>query len=95
MLNEHEARPFTAEDVRFTRKGDALYAIFLDWPSGESAIASLGGNALSDAVIERVDLVGGSELPFRREADKIRVSIPQPGPGHFVPVLRIRGRGLA
>jgi alpha-L-fucosidase len=95
MLNEHEARPFTAEDVRFTRKGDALYAIFLDWPSGESAIASLGSKALSDSVIERIDLVGGPELPFRREAERLRVSIPQSRPGDFVPVLRIKGRGLA
>ena len=26
MLNEDQAKPFTAEDVRFTRKGDTLYA---------------------------------------------------------------------
>ena len=26
--------PFTAQDIRFTTKGDALYAIALGWPAG-------------------------------------------------------------
>ena len=94
MLNEQEAKPFTTEDIRFTRKGDTLYAIFLDWPSSESAIRSLGTNALPGAAIERVDLVGGPELRFRRDADALRLTLP-PDTGSFVPVLRIRGRGLA
>jgi alpha-L-fucosidase len=92
MLNEQDAKPFAAEDIRFTRKGDTLYAIFLDWPSGESAIRSLGANA--GGVIERIDLLGGPELPFRRDPDALRLTLPQPWSGAFVPALRIRGRGL-
>jgi alpha-L-fucosidase len=92
MLNEQDAKPFTAEDVRFTKKGDALYAIFLDWPSGESAIRSLGANA--GGVIERIDLLGGPELQFRRDADGLRLTVPAPAPGDFVPALRVRGSGL-
>ena len=45
MLNEDEAKPFTAEDVRFTTKGGALYAIFLDWPRARERDPSLGGKA--------------------------------------------------
>jgi alpha-L-fucosidase len=93
-FGEDKQRPFTGEDVRFTKKGDTLYAIFLDWPRGESAIASLGARALSDAVIERVDLLGGAELSFRRDADALRLSLPPAREGDFVPALRIRGRGL-
>jgi alpha-L-fucosidase len=92
MLNEQDAKPFTAEDIRFTRKGDALYAIFLDWPSGESAIRSLRTSA--GGVIERIDLLGGPELQFRREADALRLTLQAPSSGAFVPALRIRGRGL-
>jgi hypothetical protein len=44
----------------------------LDWPERESAIASLGSNALPQAAIERVDLIGGPELKFRRDADALR-----------------------
>ena len=46
MFSEDKLKPFTAEDIRFTKKGETLYAIFLDWPQGESAIQSLGSNAL-------------------------------------------------
>jgi alpha-L-fucosidase len=93
MLNEQEAKPFTAEDIRFTRKDDALYEIFLDWPACEAAVRSLGSNAVGGAAIERVDLLGGPQLQFRRDADALRVTLP-PSPAAFVPALRIRGRGL-
>jgi alpha-L-fucosidase len=94
MLNEDQAKPFTAEDIRFTRKGDTLYAIFMEWPEHASAIDSLGTRQLRDAAIERIDLLGGTELRIRRDPDALRLSLPQPELGAFVPVLRISGRGL-
>ena len=33
-FNEDE-RPYTSQDIRFTVKGDALYATALDWPGEE------------------------------------------------------------
>jgi alpha-L-fucosidase len=94
MLSEKDAKPFTAEDIRFTRNGETLYAIFLDWPTGERAIRALGTETLRDAIIERVDLLGGPELRFRRDADALRLTLPSPTGGAFVPVLRVSGRGL-
>lgn len=94
MLNEQEAKPFTAADIRFTRKAGALYAIFLDWPSGESAIASLGKSRLAGGIIDRVELLGGPELPFRHTADALQITLPPAATGAFVPVLRLRGAGL-
>jgi alpha-L-fucosidase len=94
-FGEGQQKPFTGEDIRFTKKGETLYAIFLDWPQAESAIQSLGGNALPDAAIERVDLVGGPQLEFRRDGDALRLKLPPPEAGAFVPALRINGRGLA
>ena len=93
MLNEQEAKPFTAEDIRFTRKDDALYAILLDWPSGETEIRSLGTNA-TNATIERVEMLGGAKLQFRRDSDALRLTMPSAAEA-FVPALRIRGKGLA
>jgi alpha-L-fucosidase len=86
MLNEQDAKPFTADDIRFTQKGDALYAIFLDWPQGEIDIKSLGHTN-----VERIDLLDGPELRFTQSADAVRVTMPSPSDGAFVPVLRIRG----
>ena len=81
--------------MRFTTKRDALYAILLGWPQGATAIKSLGANALPGAVIERLDLLGGPKLQFRREADALRLTLPPERGGALMPVLRIRGRGLA
>jgi alpha-L-fucosidase len=87
-------KPYTAEDVRFTRKGDTLYAIFMEWPEGESPITSLGRNALRGARIERIDLLGGHEVTFRQEAGALRLVLPPAERGAFTPAVRIRGRGL-
>lgn len=92
-MAEGDAKPFTAEDVRFTQKSGALYAIFLEWPAGEVAIASLGTNALPETVIERVELLGGPPLDFHRDGQALRVTLPRAD--LFVPALRISGRGLA
>jgi alpha-L-fucosidase len=93
-FGEDKQKPFTGEDIRFTKKGDTLYAIFLDWPLVESAIQSLGNAALPDAVIERIDLIGGPELQFRRDTDALRLRLPPPDNETFMPALRISGRGL-
>ena len=44
-FNEGKAKPFTAEDVRFTSKGDTLYAIVMGTPNAAVSIKSLGTNA--------------------------------------------------
>ena len=93
MLNEDQAKPFTSEDVRFTRKDGALYAIFMEWPERESAIASLGTRALPDAEIQKVELLGGGPVQFRRDGAGLHVSLPE-ADGAFTPAVRILGRGL-
>lgn len=94
--NENQAARFTGADIRFTQKDGALYAIFLDWPEGEAAIASLGLSALPEAVVERAELPGtGRPIPFTRDAAALRLSLPPPQAGEFVPAVRILGRGLA
>jgi alpha-L-fucosidase len=41
-----------------------------------------------------VDLLGGPELQFRRDADALRMKLPPPETGAFIPAIRIKGRGL-
>ncbi len=93
-MAEGEAKPFTPEDLRFTKKADALYAIFLDWPQSTARIGALGSTALGNAAIERVDLLGGPELKTRQTDSHLEVELPAPRDGQFVPVIRLRGRGL-
>ena len=65
-------------------KGGATYAILLDWPVAETRIATFAG-----VPVERVELLGGGPLAFRRGDDALHVSLPPPGPGAIVPVLKI------
>lgn len=58
--------PYTARDIRFTRKGNVIYAIVLAWPAdGTVTIRSLAtGSAHLSGRIERVSLLG-SNLPVK------------------------------
>ena len=89
-----ESGDYTAKDIRFTTKRDALYAILLGWPQGDSSIRSLGTASHPNAVIEDVELLGGPKPQFRRDAEALRLTLPPAKNGALMPVLRIRGRGL-
>jgi len=85
--------PFTAQDIRFTTKGDALYAIALAWPQdGKLSIKSLGSgaaNAKSD--IKTVELVGSAtKLKWQRSKDGLHVELPGEKPCDCAISLRIR-----
>jgi alpha-L-fucosidase len=72
-FNEGKGKAFTAEDVRFTTKGSAFYAIVMGWPVKPLAIRSLGGSArLLDRPIARIDLLGSDEtIRWRRTDDAL------------------------
>jgi alpha-L-fucosidase len=91
MLNEDQAKPFTGEDVRFTRSGEALHAFFLDWPQA-AAIGSLGRRSLPDGVIEMVLFQDGRPLRFTRDEKALNVELPQEQ--GLVPRITVRGRGI-
>ena len=79
--------------MRFTTKGDTLYAILLGWPEGgEATIAALSSNLpLRMEAINRVELVGmDSPLPWRRDAAGLHVTLPGDPLGDHAFTLRIQ-----
>jgi len=83
---------FTAQDIRFTTKGDALYAIFLGWPArGETMIQSLGSNLkLYPGEVGAVEMLGvKGALRWTRGARGLRVQLPAERPGEHAFVLKI------
>jgi alpha-L-fucosidase len=85
-------RPFTARDIRFTAKGDTLYAIVLAWPrDGRIAIQSLGARAaLSKAQVKTVELVGSkAPLKWSRGADSLDIRLPAEKPCDYAIALKI------
>jgi len=98
MFSEGSSQPFSAEDIRFTTKDGALYAIALGWPrSGTLRIAALAqDSALAPGAIEHVEaLGGGGGLPFTRSRRGLEVRLPEGLAGTPAIALKIRGPGLA
>lgn len=61
---------YTAEDVRFTTKGDAFYAYVLDVPANEIRIKSLGKQTdLNQKKIAKITLLGSKEKIKWQQAD--------------------------
>lgn len=97
MFSEHSSQPFTAEDIRFTSKAGALYAIALGWPTdGMLRIAALAeDSALAPGAIERVEALGAADsLPFTRSRKGLEVRLPEGMAGGIAVALKIRGGGL-
>ena len=96
MQNEGGARPWTAQDIRFTTRAGTLYALPLDWPdNGVVRIRALGRAALGGRAVERVEMLGGdAPLTFRQTDDDLTITLPGQPATAFVPAFRIRGAGL-
>ena len=77
-FQDTKTQEYTAEDFRFTTKGNNLYAIELAWPSGtEAVIHSVAGNALKGRQIQSVALLGSSApLTYKLQADGLHIQLP-------------------
>jgi alpha-L-fucosidase len=92
FLNDEVRVPFTAADIRFTTRGDLVYATPLRWPEdGTVLIRTFADNSPHlPGPVGSVELVGiPGELPFKTGADGLSVQLPSPPADAVLPVLRI------
>jgi alpha-L-fucosidase len=83
---------FQASDIRFTTKGDALYAIALGWPSdGKMVIKSLAQNSPNyPRQIQKVELLGAkSDLKWTRTGHGLEIQLPDEPPSKYAVSFRI------
>jgi alpha-L-fucosidase len=83
---------FGPRDIRFTTRGDLLYAIVLGWPEGgEVVIQSLGTQLkLYGRAIGQVEMLGVKEpLQWSQGVRGLRVRLPAERPSEHAVVLRI------
>lgn len=81
--------------VRFTAKGNALYAIVMGRPEKpELRLSALAeGNGLGSGVVVRVDMIGGAvELPWKRDTEALTVSWKGSMPFPQANVIRVTYR---
>jgi alpha-L-fucosidase len=74
-----DTKPYTAEDFRFTQKGNTVYAIEMAWPrDGRAVIHALGSTQPGKGLeITNVTLLGSDgKLEFHQTDDALEVQLP-------------------
>ena len=86
---------YTAEDIRFTAKGDALYAFVGAWPESRVAkIKSLaaGSAQVGGAKVTNISLLGyGGRLTWTQDEQGLSVNLPEKAPSQHAVTLKIHG----
>jgi alpha-L-fucosidase len=89
-FHDTDTTRYTAEDFRFTTKGDVLYAIGLCWPAnGEAVIHSLAPT-VGSVRVQSVNLLGSdAKLQFEQRADGLHILLPAQSPAKDAYALRV------
>jgi alpha-L-fucosidase len=92
-FNERNRKPLSGEDVRFTKKGDVLYAFLMGWPAPKASIAVLARNGQHGVGnIQNVELLGSKvKLKWQQEVSGLTVEMPAEKPTEHAVVLKIAG----
>jgi alpha-L-fucosidase len=92
-FSEGHDKPYTPQDIRFTTRGDSLYAFVLAWPDDRKVlIHSLGEGA---GKITAIGLVGGEQnLSFRQTPGGLEVDLPTQPPCKYAFAIKIAGDSL-
>jgi alpha-L-fucosidase len=90
-FHDTDTAVYTAEDYRFTTKGDTIYAIELAKPTGtEAVVRALGSNVAESPKIASVSFLGSEgNLKFRQQADGLHIQVPAQIPGKYAFTFRI------
>ncbi len=88
---------YSAKDIRFTTKGNTLYAFAMGWPEdGQVLIRSLAKPAEGDGnQVDSVELLGyQGRLPFTQTTNGLAVTLPATKVSEYTAALKIAGSNL-
>lgn len=89
-FHDTDTTNYTAEDFRFTTKGDVLYAIGLAWPRNREAMIHSLASAAGSASVQSVYLLGGdAKIQFEQRPEGLHVLLPAQSPAKYAYALRI------
>ncbi|MGN6368824.1 MAG: alpha-L-fucosidase [Phycisphaerae bacterium] len=86
-----DVRAYTPEDIRFTQKGDTVYAFLMSWPKdGSVKIKSLATNSPHyEKQIAKIELLGAGPLKFTRDTHSLQIQLPAEKPNPHAYALKI------
>lgn len=79
-FNEGKGAPYTSKDIRFTKKGDVLYAIIMDWSATDEEInikALATTSPYYDKSFNKVSLLHSKVSHFSFDENGLRVKLPK------------------
>ena len=90
-FNESSRKELTAEEVRFTTKGDTLYAFVMGWPEKLTLIRPLATtSALFQQKISHVELLGYNDrVAWTQDEQGLTVVMPEHKPCDYAITLKI------
>jgi alpha-L-fucosidase len=96
IFNESKRKALTAEDFRFTTKGQHVYAFVIGWPEKQATITPLGtASTYAPSKIENVELIGfPGTLQWTRSESGLRIQMPERRSSEHAIAFKISGGGL-
>ena len=89
-MSDANATAYTAADIRFTTKGNDFYAIVLNWDDNGTLIRSLDKEAVADAKIVDVRMLGSDDKITWTQTDTgLQLSSPKTRPCDFAYAFKI------
>jgi alpha-L-fucosidase len=80
---------FKSGDIRFTCKGNVLYAILLEWPGSEITI-----NSFKDIKINKLSMLGSDEnIQWQQKEDGLTVCLPSNPVSPYANILKLECEG--
>ncbi len=84
-------KPYTSKDIRFTTRGDTLYAITLALPAPNEEInINLLGSAKNNGNVVKIELIGSDKiLSWSQEKEALKINTPDHFPSENAASFRI------
>ncbi len=97
-MSDSKASKYSSSDIRYTVKGNTLYAITLDWAenNGEITLKSLAAANGKDLKVNSVELLGSTEkIEWKQTEEGLKVRFPSVKPTDYAHTFKIDFTGVA
>lgn len=87
----NEGQAYSAQDVRYVTKDDAVYATIMAWPTaGDFTFKAFSiAESSYSGEVEKVTLLGGGDVEFTHGINGLTIKVPDTKPNAIAPVFRI------